>query len=125
MKKDVTGFDSFIGVDLHKCTVTLRAVSADGESIGQLKCDTKCGRTIEEWIKALPGPIWLAVEACPFVEWFIDRFRPASIASTSPTPRNCPCEEASGGRTTPTTPWTSPGGWLAANARWATSPTSS
>jgi hypothetical protein len=26
MKKDVTGFVTFIGVDLHKCTVTLRAV---------------------------------------------------------------------------------------------------
>ena len=76
MRMDVTGYVTFIGVDLHKCTVTLRAVGADGESLGQLKCDTKCGERIAEWIKALPGPKWLAVEACPFVEWFIDRFTP-------------------------------------------------
>ncbi len=73
---DVTGFVTFIGVDLHKCTVTLRAVRADGELLGQLKCDTKCGERIAEWIKSLPGPKWLAVEACPFVEWFIDRYPP-------------------------------------------------
>lgn len=76
MKKNVTGFVSFIGIDLHNCTVTLRAVSADGESLEQLKCDTKCGERIAEWIKALPGPKWLAVEACPFCEWFIDRYTP-------------------------------------------------
>ena len=76
MRMDVTGFVTFIGVDLHKCTVTLRAVRADGELLGQLKCDTKCIERIAEWIKALPGPKWLAVEACPFVEWFIDRFTP-------------------------------------------------
>ena len=76
MRMDVTGFVTFIGVDLHKCTVTLRAVRADGELLGQLKCDTKCIERIAEWIKGLPGPKWLAVEACPFVEWFIDRFTP-------------------------------------------------
>lgn len=26
MLHDVTGFQSFVGVDLHKCTVTLKAV---------------------------------------------------------------------------------------------------
>ena len=76
MRTDIVGYATFIGVDLHTCTVTLRAVSADGELLGQLKCDTKCGERIAEWIKALPGPKWLAVEACPFVEWFIDRFTP-------------------------------------------------
>ena len=30
MRMDVTGFVTFIGVDLHKCTVTLSAVLADG-----------------------------------------------------------------------------------------------
>jgi len=76
MKKDVTDFVTFIGVDLHKCTVTLRAVRADGELLGQLKCDTKCVERIGEWITNLPGPKWMAVEACPFVEWFIDRYTP-------------------------------------------------
>jgi len=73
---DVTGFVTFIGVDLHKCSVTLRAVRADGEVLGHLTCSTKCIERIAEWIKGLPGPKWMAVEACPFVEWFIDRFTP-------------------------------------------------
>jgi len=76
MRLDVTGFVTFIGVDLHKCTVTLRAVRADGELLGQLKCDTQCIERIAESIKSPPGPKWLAVEACPFVEWFIERFTP-------------------------------------------------
>jgi transposase len=67
-------FQSFVGVDLHKCTVTLTAVDAAGE-IKRLKISTKSAGKIEEWLRALPGPVWMAVEACPFIEWFIDRFR--------------------------------------------------
>lgn len=67
-------FQSFVGVDLHKCTVTLTAVDAAGE-IQRLKISTKSTGKIEAWLRALPGPVWMAVEACPFVEWFIDRFR--------------------------------------------------
>jgi hypothetical protein len=65
---------SFVGVDLHKCTVTLTAVDVGGE-IQRLKISTKSTGKIEAWLRALPGPVWMAVEACPFVEWFIDRFR--------------------------------------------------
>jgi transposase len=67
-------FQSFVRVDLHKCTVTLTAVDAAGE-IARLKISTKSTGKIEAWLRALAGPLWLAVEACPFVEWFIDRFR--------------------------------------------------
>jgi transposase len=67
-------YQSFVGVDLHKCTVTLSAVDAAGE-IKRLKISTKSTGKIEAWLRALPGPVWMAVEACPFVEWFIDRFR--------------------------------------------------
>ena len=69
-----SAFQSFVGVDLHKCTVTLTAVDAAGE-INRLKISTKSTGKIEAWLRALPGPVHLAVEACPFVEWFIDRFR--------------------------------------------------
>ncbi len=68
-------FQSFVGVDLHKCTVTLTAVDAAGE-ITRLKISTKSTGKIESWLLSLRGPVWMAVEACPFVEWFIDRFRP-------------------------------------------------
>lgn len=67
-------FQSFVGVDLHKCTVTLTAVDAAGE-ITRLKISTKSTGKIDAWLRALCGPVWMAVEACPFVEWFIDRFR--------------------------------------------------
>jgi transposase len=71
----VVPFASFVGVDLHMCTVTLRAVNPAGEPIAALTCDTKCVQRIERWLLALPRPSHLAVEAVGFVEWFIDRFR--------------------------------------------------
>ena len=75
--RDVTGinFASFIGVDLHKTTVTLRAVDSSENIISSLTIDTKCVNKIEDWINALPKPRWMAVEAVAFVEWFIDRYR--------------------------------------------------
>lgn len=69
-----SAFRSFVGVDLHKCSVTLTATDGSGE-ITRLKISTKSTGKIESWLGALPGPVWMAVEACPFVEWFIDRFR--------------------------------------------------
>jgi len=67
---------SFIGVDLHKCTVTLTAVDPSGEKIARLKISTKSVGKIEDWLLGLPRSSHMAVEACPFVEWFIDRFDP-------------------------------------------------
>jgi transposase len=75
MSDSTVSFASFIGVDLHKCTVTLRAVNPAGEPIAALTCDTKCIDRIANWLAALPRPSHLAVEAVGFVEWFIDRFR--------------------------------------------------
>ena len=74
MSETTVAFQSFVGVDLHKCTVTLGVVQANGQS-SRLKISTKSTGKIEDWLRKLPGPVWMAVEACPFVEWFIDRFR--------------------------------------------------
>jgi transposase len=68
-------YAAFVGVDLHKCTVSLCAVDPSGQTIASLTCDTKCVDRIEQWILALPRPSRLAVEAVGFVEWFIDRYR--------------------------------------------------
>jgi transposase len=68
-------FASFAGVDLHKQSVTLRAVDAAGQPINALTCDTKCVDRIANWMSALPRPSHLAVETVGFVEWFVDRFR--------------------------------------------------
>jgi len=74
MSKPIVAYRSFVGVDLHKCTVTLGVVDVDGQS-SRLRISTKSTGKIEDWLRRLPGPVWMAVEACPFVEWFIDRFR--------------------------------------------------
>lgn len=68
-------FASFAGVDLHKQTVTLRAVNPACDPISALTCDTRCVDRIRDWILALPRPSRLAVETVGFVEWFIDRYR--------------------------------------------------
>ena len=75
MSKSSVAYRSFVGVDLHKTVVTLVAVDAHGEKIAQLTAPTKCIDKITDWLRSLPEPVWMAVEACPFVEWFIDRFR--------------------------------------------------
>src|SRR4030042_5495269 len=75
MSETIVAYRSFVGVDLHKDTVTLAAVDAGGESLARLKTHTKSVGKIEAWLRALPRPSTLAVEAVGFVEWFIDRFR--------------------------------------------------
>ena len=75
MSETIVAYRSFIGVDLHKDTVTLVAVDPRGQVLARLKIHTKCVGKIETWLLALPRPSRLAVEAVGFVEWFIDRFR--------------------------------------------------
>jgi transposase len=68
-------FSCFIGVDLHKTTVTLRAVDPSEEIISSLRTHTQCVNKIETWINELPEPKWMTIEAVSFTEWFIDRYR--------------------------------------------------
>ena len=75
MSKPIVAYLSFIGVDLHKETVTLVAVDPRGKVLSRLKIHTKSVGKIEAWLLALPRPSTLAVEAVGFVEWFIERFR--------------------------------------------------
>ncbi len=74
MSETIVAYQKYVGVDHHKCTVTLASVSADGE-IRKLTISTKSTGKIDAWLRALPAPVWMAVEAVGFVEWFIDRFR--------------------------------------------------
>jgi transposase len=75
MSENAASFQSFVGVDLHKCTVTLAAVDPRGEHIDTLKISTKSTGKIEAWLLGLPRPSHLVVETVGFVEWFIERFR--------------------------------------------------
>src|SRR5450830_884356 len=76
MSQTVQLYQSFIGVDLHKTTVTLVAVAPDGAAIARLMINTKCREKIAAWLLALPRLSHLAVETVGFVEWFIDEYRP-------------------------------------------------
>ena len=53
-----------IGVDLHKCTVSLGAVDAGGVDVSKLKISTKSTGKIEDWLLTLPRSSHMAVEAC-------------------------------------------------------------
>lgn len=78
MAAAITSFNCFVGVDLHKTTVSLAAVDPAGTLISRLTCHTKCVERIERFLAELPGApgaVHLAVEAVTFAEWFIDRFR--------------------------------------------------
>jgi len=90
MTQPAPAFQSFVGVDLHKCTVSLAAVDPGGQPIARLKTSTKCIDKLDAWLEALPSEVpgsgevpgvYLAVEACPFVEWFIDHYRPRVTAA--------------------------------------------
>jgi len=76
MSDTIVAYQSFIGVDLHKNTVTLAAVRPDGTPIDRVKIPTKCRERIENWLLTRPRPSRMAVEAVGFVEWFIDEYRP-------------------------------------------------
>jgi len=75
MSETIVAYQSFIGVDLHKDTVTLVAVDSRGEVLERLKIHTKSVGKIGAWLVTLPRPSRMAVEAVGFVEWFIERFR--------------------------------------------------
>ena len=75
MSETIVAYRSFIGVDLHKTTVTLVAVAPDGTQIEKLTINTRCREKIAAWLTALPRPSHLAVESVGFVEWFIEDFR--------------------------------------------------
>lgn len=75
MSHESPAFQSLVGVDLHKCTVSLGAADPRGRPINRLTIDTKCVEKIDTFLAALPGPVHMAVEAVGFAEWFIDRYR--------------------------------------------------
>lgn len=50
-------FSCFVGVDLHKTTVTLRAVDPGEKVISSLTTHTKCVKKIEDWLNELPSSV--------------------------------------------------------------------
>ena len=123
MSQSVLLYQSFIGVDLHKTTVTLVAVAPDGTMIAKLTINTKCREKITAWLLGLATTLASGRRSRRLRRMVHRRVPPASITSTSPTPPNWPTVAANDGRTIGETPSTWPNASPAANVPSATSPT--
>lgn len=71
----LSSFACFVGVDLHKCTLSIDARRPDQTLIARQKNATRCGERPARCLEALPQPVHLALKARPFVEWLSDFVR--------------------------------------------------
>lgn len=63
------GIQTFIGIDLHKDSLTWCARSSSGEELGVGKIATKCRSKIVSFISDWPRPVSVAFEAVGFYRW--------------------------------------------------------
>ena len=68
MSETIVAYQSFMGVDLDKNTVTLAAVRPDGTLGDRVKLNTRCRDKIASWRLTRPRPSHMAVEAVGFVD---------------------------------------------------------
>ena len=64
-----TGIQTFIGIDLHKDSLTWCARNSFGEDLGVGRIATKCRNTIDKFINDWPKPVSVAFEAVGFYRW--------------------------------------------------------
>jgi transposase len=69
----------YIGLDLHKRTISYCIKAIDGSLIGQGKIEAD-RRSLDEWAKGLPGPWVGAMEATVFTGWVYDFLKPRAVA---------------------------------------------
>ena len=62
-------FSSFMGIDLHKSTLTIGVLNAKKEEVGCKAFDTKCVEKIVAYVKSFPGPVACAIESVGMYEW--------------------------------------------------------
>ncbi len=68
----------YIGLDIHKRTISYCIKVIDGFLIGQGKVDAD-RKSLGEWVKGLPGPWVGAMEATIFTGWIYDFLKPHAI----------------------------------------------
>ena len=66
---DMSKFRSFIGIDLHKSTLTVGVLDATKNIKGVKAIDTKCVNKIVDYIKSFPSPIACTIESVGMYEW--------------------------------------------------------
>ena len=69
-------FRSYVGIDLHKCTMTIAVVDATGDVVEVKTIPTKCVGRIRRFFEALPGPVACAIEAVGMYRWLWDLLKP-------------------------------------------------
>lgn len=65
-----------IGVDLHKCQMTLVVLDEQGAVIRRDQLATKCRNQIREWFASYGTDCQVAVESVGFYQWFWDLIQP-------------------------------------------------
>ena len=65
-------FASYVGIDLHKTTLTIGCLDPEKRIRRVVKIDTKCVDKIVEAIISLPRPIACAIESVGMYEWLWD-----------------------------------------------------
>jgi len=63
------GVQTFIGIDLHKDSLTWCARNSFGEELGVSRIPTKCRNKIVNFVDSWPRPISVAFEAVGFYRW--------------------------------------------------------
>ncbi|MFZ2951182.1 MAG: IS110 family transposase [Desulfuromonadaceae bacterium] len=69
----------YIGLDIHKKTISFCIKAIDGSFIGQGKVEAT-RESLGEWAKGLPGPWVGAMEATIFTGWVYDFLKPHAVA---------------------------------------------
>ena len=68
----------YIGLDIHKRTISYCMKAIDGALIGQGKIEAD-RKSLDEWAKGLPGPWVGAMEATIFTGWVYDFLKPYAV----------------------------------------------
>jgi transposase len=69
----------YIGLDIHKRTISYCIKAIDGSLIGQGKIEAD-RKSLGEWVQGLPGPWIGAMEATIFTGWVYDFLKPHAVA---------------------------------------------
>ena len=71
-----SGFNSIVGTDLHKTSLTFAVRNNAGNLTKTAKIDCKCVNKIKDFITSLPRPIHLAIESVGMYEWLWELAEP-------------------------------------------------
>jgi len=67
---------SFVGIDLHKTTLTIAVRDSAGDIVSTNPFPTKCVDKIDHFLSHLPSPVHCAVESVGMYEWLWDHLEP-------------------------------------------------